>query len=283
MASATPADLSIHPRNLMFGRGKPAERWWNGGDPIATAFFNGLSVVFPQGESFFIESVRAFRDKVPESQIPQIDAFIKQEAAHSREHIHFNRQVEESGYDVTEIEAELTENFAQREHNPPIVNLMLTVCFEHLTAIFAHQCLASDRDFRGAKPETVRLWRWHAIEEIEHKAVAYDTWLAATQHLTSYKRWKFRSLVMLKATNQFLRARLRNMGRFYRQDAIDTPRTWAKTFYYLVVYPGILRRMFPAWLRFFRPRFHPWQHDDRDLLRRSESELGLAQPPRALR
>jgi predicted metal-dependent hydrolase len=276
MTSVTPADLTINPRNLMFGRGKAAERWWNGGDPIATAFFNGLSIVFPQGEAFFIESVRHYRESVPESQIPQIDAFIKQEAAHSREHTHFNRQVEESGYDVTEIEAELTENFAQMKQNPPIVNLMLTVCFEHLTAIFAHQCLASDRHFKGAKPEAVRLWRWHAIEEIEHKAVAYDTWLAATQHLSAYKRWKFRSLVMLNVTNQFVRARFRNMGRLFKQDGIDTPLIWLRTAYYLFGYPGILRRMLPAWLGFFRPSFHPWQHDDRALLRRTEAELGLA-------
>jgi predicted metal-dependent hydrolase len=281
MASVTPADLTIHPRNLMIGRGKTSERWWNGADPIATAFFNGLSIVFPRGEAFFIDSVRQYRDSVPKNQIPQIDAFIKQEAAHSREHTHFNRQVEESGYDVSEIEAELTEGFAQMKHNPPIVNLTLTVCFEHLTAIFAHQCLASNRHFRGAKPEAVRLWRWHAIEEIEHKAVAYDAWLAATQHLSLFKRWKFRSLVMLNVTDEFVRARFRNMGRFFRQDGIATPLTWLRTVYYLFVHPGILRRMLPAWLRFFRPSFHPWQHDDRALLRRSEAELGLAMTPRA--
>jgi predicted metal-dependent hydrolase len=264
----------------MFGRGKTAERWWNGGDPIATAFFNGLSIAFPQGEAFFIESVRYFRDRVPKHQIAQIDAFIRQEAAHSREHTHFNRQVKESGYDVSEIEAELTEGFAQRKHNAPIANLMLTACYEHLTAIFAHECLASDSHFKGAKAEDVRLWRWHAIEEVEHKAVAYDTLLAATQHLPPFKRWQFRSLVMLKVTNQFVRARLRNMGRFFRQDGIDTTGTWIKAACYLFIYPGILTRMFPSWLSFFLPGFHPWRHDDRALLRKTEAELGLVPTPR---
>lgn len=281
MASVTPADLTINPRNLLFGRGKAAERWWNGGDPIATAFFNGLSVAFPQGEAFFIESVRYFRGSVAAGQVQQIDDFIRQEAAHSREHTHFNRQVEDCGYDVSEIEAELTEGFAQTKNNAPIVNLMLTVCLEHLTAIFAHQCLASDSHFTGAKPEHVRLWRWHAIEEIEHKAVAYDTWLAATQRLSAFKRWKFRSLVMLTVTEDFVRARFRNMRRFFRQDGIDTTSTWLKTLSYLFIYPGMLRRMLPAWLGFFRPGFHPWQHDDRNLLRRTEAELGLAVKPRS--
>jgi hypothetical protein len=177
---------------------------------------------------------------------------------------------------VSEIEAELAEGFARRKHNPPIVNLMLTVAFEHLTAIFAHACLASDSHFKGAKPDSVRLWRWHAIEEIEHKAVAYDTFLTATRHLPAFKRWQFRSLVMLKVSNQFVRARFRNMGRFFRQDGIDTPTTWLRAVYFLLVYPGMLRRIFPAWLSFFRPGFHPWQHDERALLRRSEQALGLA-------
>ena len=52
-ASYTPADLVIHPRNLMIGRGQAMMRWWNGGDPVATAFYNGMSVAFPLGEAAF--------------------------------------------------------------------------------------------------------------------------------------------------------------------------------------------------------------------------------------
>jgi predicted metal-dependent hydrolase len=58
----TPSDLQITPRDRRFGRGSRTERWWMGGDPIATALYNALSATFPKGEAFFVESVRKFRD-----------------------------------------------------------------------------------------------------------------------------------------------------------------------------------------------------------------------------
>jgi predicted metal-dependent hydrolase len=274
-ASVTPADLVIQPRNVMFARGRPSQRWWNGGDPVATAFYNSLSLTFPKGEAFFIDSVRAFRDQAPPPLQAQIDAFIKQEAAHSREHGHFNDQAKQAGYNTAPMEADLDARLADKKSLPPIVNLVTTVALEHFTAIIAHACLKSERHFKRAATDAARLWKWHAIEEIEHKGVAFDTFLAATQHLSAYKRWKFRSLVMLNISNAFLRARLRAMREFFRQDGIDGPVTWLRTFSYLLIYPGILRQIFPAWLAYFRPHFHPWQHDDRALLHVHEAKLGL--------
>jgi predicted metal-dependent hydrolase len=273
--SPTPADLQIQPRNVMFARGRTAARWWNGGDPVATAFYNSLSLTFPKGEAFFIESVRNFRDSVPASQQAQIDAFIKQEAAHSREHSHLNNQVEQAGYDVSPMHSHLDSRLAEMKHKPPIVSLVTTVALEHFTAIIAHACLKSDRHLKNASPDAARLWKWHAIEEIEHKGVAYDTFLAATRKLSAYKRWKFRSLVMLNISYSFLRARVRAMRQFLKQDGMDGPRTWLRIFAYLLIYPGLLREIFPAWLSFFRPGFHPWQHDDRALVAEHEARLGL--------
>jgi predicted metal-dependent hydrolase len=275
-ASVTPADLVIKPRNVIFPRGRPSQRWWNGGDPVATAFYNSLSLTFPKGEAFFIESVRSFRDKAPAPLQAQIDAFIRQEAAHSREHSHFNDQAKQAGYDCTPMEADLDARLADKKNLPPIVNLVTTVALEHFTAIIAHACLKSGSHFKRAAADAARLWKWHAIEEIEHKGVAFDTFLAATQQLSAYKRWKFRSLVMLNVTNAFLRARLKAMREFFRQDGIDGPVTWLRTFSYLLIYPGMLRQIFPAWLAFFRPHFHPWQLDDRALLHAHEAELKLS-------
>ncbi len=278
--SPTPADLAIQPRNVMFARGHSAARWWNGGDPIATAFYNSLSLTFPKGEAFFIESVRDFRDQVPARQQAQIDAFIKQEAAHSREHGHLNSQVEQAGYDVAPMHADLDARLAELKSKPPILGLVTTVALEHFTAIIAHACLKNERHFKGASAQEARLWKWHAIEEIEHKGVAYDTFLAATKGLSAYRRWKFRSLVMLNISYTFLRARVRAMRQFLKQDGIDGPRTWLRIFSYLLIYPGLLRQIFPAWLSFFRPAFHPWQHDDRDLVAAHEAQLGLPVMPK---
>jgi predicted metal-dependent hydrolase len=99
-ASPTPKDLKIQPRNVMFARNKGTDRWWNSRNPIATAFYNSLSLTFPKGEAFFIDSVRHYRNAVPAELQSQIDDFIKQEAAHSREHGVFNGQVERTGYDT---------------------------------------------------------------------------------------------------------------------------------------------------------------------------------------
>ena len=73
-ASRTPADLVIRPRNVTFARGDQPKRWWNGGDPVATAYYNSLSLTFPLGEAFFIKSVRHFRNAVPAQLKSQIDA-----------------------------------------------------------------------------------------------------------------------------------------------------------------------------------------------------------------
>jgi uncharacterized protein len=273
--SPTPADLQIQPRNVMFARDRTAARWWNGGDAVATAFYNSLSLTFPKGEAFFIDSVRNFRDSVPAAQQAQIDAFIKQEAAHSREHNHLNNQVEQAGYDVGPMHADLNSRLAEMKDQPPIVGLVTTVALEHFTAIIAHACLKSERHFQNASVDAARLWKWHAIEEIEHKGVAYDTFLAATRNLSTYKRWKFRSLVMLHISYTFLRGRIRAMRQFLEQDGMDGPRTWLRIFSYLLVYPGLLRQIFPAWLSFFRPGFHPWQHDDRALVAEHEARLQL--------
>jgi uncharacterized protein len=274
-ATITPADLHINPRNVMFARGKSAERWWNGGDPYATAFYNSLSLTFPKGEAFFIESVRNFRDQVPAAQQAQIDAFIKQEAAHSREHNHLNNQVEQAGYDVAPMHADLDSRLALLKDKPPIFGLVTTVALEHFTAIIAHACLKDEAHFKNASADAARLWKWHAIEEIEHKGVAYDTFLAATKNLSTYTRWKFRALVMLNISYTFLRGRVRAMRQFLKQDGIAGPASLLRIFSYLVIYPGLLRQIFPAWLSFFRPKFHPWQHDDRGLVAAHEAQLNL--------
>lgn len=86
MAKATtPVDLTITPRDRRFGRGSPIRRWWLNDDPIATAFYNALSVTFPKGEGYFVDSVRRFRDGTPPKLTAEINAFIKQEVIHTRE------------------------------------------------------------------------------------------------------------------------------------------------------------------------------------------------------
>ena len=171
-------------------------RWWHGGDPVATAYFNALSAAFPQGETFFIESVRRYRDSVHEPLREQIAAFVQQEAMHTREHVVFNKLLRTAGYDLTAMDAETRRRVDEARGRPPVVQLALTVALEHFTAIMAHSLLTEREPLPGASEEIVRLWQWHAIEEIEHKAVAYDTFLAVTQHMSGLRRWALRCHVM---------------------------------------------------------------------------------------
>ncbi|MEN3746179.1 metal-dependent hydrolase [Sphingomonas sp. HF-S3] len=272
----TPADLSITPRDRRFGRRSRQDRWWLGGDPVATAFYNALSVTFPKGEAFFIESVKAFRDGTPDRLGREIRAFTQQEVMHSREHVAFNRRVVDAGYDVSRLEARVDQVLALAASRPPIVSLAATMALEHYTAIFAGEILRDPRQLKGADAESAAMWRWHAIEEIEHKGVAYDTWMHATRNWSRWKRWRVKSLLMLVITGDFWKHRIEGALDLLRQDGISGPRAWAALFWYLTVRPGLLRRIVPGWIAYFLPGFHPWNHDQRALIDKAESDYEAA-------
>jgi predicted metal-dependent hydrolase len=273
MSAATPADLTITSRDLKVDRNTRSARWWHGGDPVATAYFNALSAAFPQGETFFIESVRRYRDRVAAPLQEQIAAFVQQEAMHTREHVVFNKLVRNAGYDTTAMDAEIRRRVDEARGRPPLVQLALTVALEHFTAIMAHSLLTESEPLPGASEEILRLWQWHAIEEIEHKAVAYDTFLAVTQHLSGLQRWALRCHVMGLVSVQFWYTNFQRMADFFRQDGINTPRTWWRVAKYLLVKPGMFRRIFWDYLRYYGPGFHPWHRDDRKLIAQVEVAL----------
>lgn len=282
MAKATtPADLTITPRDLRFGRGAAIRRWWLNDDPVATAFYNALSVTFPKGEGFFVESVRSFRDGTPPRLHGEIQAFIKQEVIHTREHVAFNRHVADQGYDTTKLEEDLDRALALTKDKPAIASLAATMALEHFTAMLAHELIANPKHLAGGDPQAVALWRWHAAEEIEHKGVAYDTWLHATRDWTRWKRWKIKSLVMVATTVKFFQGRRRGMLELLRQDGLTGPKVWARMAWYAFGNPGMARKILGAWVAFFLPGFHPWNHDDRKLIGLAESDYAAAVLPAA--
>jgi uncharacterized protein len=275
----TPAELSITPRDRRFGRDAATPRLWHGGRLEATAIYNALSTTFPKGEAFFVESVRAFRDEAPPKLAEEIKGFTTQEAIHSREHDAFNKRAVDAGYDLGKLEKRVEERLAITKGRPPIVSLAATMALEHFTAILAHQLLADPRHLEGADRETAELWRWHAVEEIEHKGVAYDTWLHATRHWPRFKRWKVKARVMLLVTRNFLVDRTAGALELMRQDGVADVRAWLLLLTYLWVRPGMFRKIAGAWFSFFLPRFHPWNVDDRHLLRKYEENVGVASRP----
>jgi predicted metal-dependent hydrolase len=272
-ASPTPTDLTIEVRDRRFGRETKPGRWWLNNDPVASAWHNALSATFPRGETMFIEAVKAHRDGAPPKLEREIRAFVQQEINHTREHIAFNKAATEAGYDLTKIDAHIAELMEMIRQRPAIVNLGATIALEHFTAMMAHEFLKNPQHFAGGEAETVAMWRWHAIEEIEHKGVAFDTYLHATREWSRWRRWKLKSTMMLIISFNFLRNRYNDTLHLLAQDGLTGVRWKLKLAWYLIGTPGVLRRIFPAWCSYFLPGFHPWNHDDRALINKAESEF----------
>ena len=282
MAKATtPHDLVITPRDRRFGRGTRMGRWWLNNDPVATAFYNALSVTFPKGEGYFVDSVRRFRDGTPPKLTAEINAFIKQEVMHTREHVAFNRHVVDQGYEVGLLDRDVDAALALTKGQPPIASLAATTALEHFTAMLAHELIANPKHLRGGEEQAKALWLWHAAEEIEHKGVAYDTWLHATKGWSRFARWRIKSLVMLITTWRFFTGRTRGMLELLRQDGLSGPRVWARLFWYAFGNPGMARKVAGVWAAYFLPGFHPWKHDDRALIGLAESDYEAAVLPKA--
>lgn len=266
---------AIHIRDLRISRERKIARWWLDGDPVGTAWFNALSGTFPRGEAFFIEAVKAHRDGAPPALAEDIRKFIVQEVNHTREHIAFNRIAADAGYDLGFVDRHVESLLKELEGRPAILDLAATMALEHYTAMMAHEFLARPEHFAGADPEVAALWRWHAIEEIEHKAVAYNTWLHATRGWSRFRRWRVKTLMMLVVTNNFITHRIRDALHLLAQDGIAGWSARRRLVAYLFWKPGILRRIFPAWVAYFLPGFHPWKTDDRHLLVKADAELAL--------
>lgn len=258
--------VAIQPRDERFSRTPLERRWWLDNDAVATAFYNAMSASFPHGEAFFIETLRHFRKDADPRLAAEIDGFIKQELSHAREHLALNRRITRSGYDVSPLEDRVDSRLKLLRQRGPIAGLAGTIALEHITAIFAHQVLANPRHMRGADPEVAVLWRWHCMEEVEHKGVAYDAWIQATRDWSKWKRWSVRSKMMLFITRRFLWDRWCGTMELLRQDGITGPRAWLAGFWLGFVRPGMIRQILSGWVHFFRPGFHPWQHDDRHLI-----------------
>ncbi len=274
----TPPDLEITVRDERFNRETTPRRWW-AGEPFGTAWHNSLSATFPRGEAFFIEAVKAHREGASPKLEAEIRAFVKQEINHTREHIAFNKLAENYGYDIKAIDKRVEEMLALTKDRPVILNLAATMALEHYTAMMAHEFLANPQHFENADPEVRDMWRWHSIEEVEHKGVAFDVWNHATRDWSNWRRWKVRSLMMLVVTKNFFKNRWEDSINLLAQDGITGWKARWGLFKYLTVSPGVIRHIFPAWLAFFKPGFHPWDHDDRALIKRYEGEFTDALMP----
>jgi predicted metal-dependent hydrolase len=151
------------------------------GDLIGSHVAAGLSAVFPDGEDFFVRSVRHFRDQIEDPALKrQVTGFIGQEAMHGREHRAFNDRLAELGYPTKQVERFTKWGLELRERIAPAkANLAATAALEHFTATLAELVLTDEETREQFGHPAVRdLFAWHALEESEHKAVAFDVYKA---------------------------------------------------------------------------------------------------------
>jgi len=266
----TTAVAEITPRDVDFDLDASRARDWLDRSQEKTLFLNALSILFPPGERFFIASVLANRAAVSDPVLKdQIKAFCTQEGFHTREHIAYNRALT-SFVDAEKLDRELTAFLAWVKKTLPKGDPLLVTCaLEHFTAILAHALLMDPAELSGAEARYEQMWTWHALEECEHKAVAFDVFRAAMPGPVAEIR---RMLVMATTTVVFLGFIAKHVLVLMKaQGLLFRPASWAKLLWYVFGNPGILRRIAVPWARYFKPGFHPNDLDDRDALARTRT------------
>lgn len=245
-------------RRLLIDLEAPFPRHWNGGDAFRTAFFNALSMSFPVGEQFFIDSLRNGVKTMPPEQRAafegEVQGFIGQEATHRRIHALFNGQLEKQGYVNTwEPRAKLRIAKLDRIADPRHA-IAATAATEHFTAILAEHLLAHPQSLEGAEPRLKTMWLWHASEEAEHRSVAFDVYRALGGNELWRTRWM--RIVALHFTTDVLRQTARNL---WRDGELLRWRTLKSAAGFFFGEHGLVRHTFKPWRAYFKPSFHPMQ------------------------
>lgn len=264
----TNASALIEVRNLRFDVDAAPRQWHPAGRSVTT-FFDALSTFFPEGERFFVASVNAHRDHAVDAPLrDDVRAFGAQEGFHAREHRRYNERLQRLGYPVQDMERRVERILARvRSRAPRRMRLAVTCALEHFTALMARSLLGDERMLAGAHPAMAALWRWHAAEENEHKAVAFDLFVAAGGTYAE------RVSAMVGASVIFWAKVFEHQARMMRADGtLGSPREWLALGRFLFVTPGGLRRIAPAYLRYYLPRFHPRDIDSDALVERWRRE-----------
>ena len=260
---------SIEVRNLRFPLGAEVPKHWFGETQSVSTFWDNLSVLFPAGERFFMNSVRAFEAVVKDPKLKEeVRLFYQQEALHSREHVRYNDMLRAHVYPVDEMDAsvrKLLENVAKL---PEDIQLAVTCSLEHFTAMLAQFVLGPDSPFETAHPVMGALWRWHAAEENEHASVAFDVYKETGGGYT------VRVIVMAVATLIFWAKVIEQQLRMMRADGtLTSGKEWGALARFLFKKPGWMFKMVRPYLAYYKPSFHPTELDATPLVERWQKEF----------
>lgn len=243
-------------------------RYWFDGSPFLSLFWSQLSTAFEPGEKFFIDSARALKDQIKDpALVDEIQEFCKQEGHHTAQHLKFDRMNEAHGIDVKGCRDRYKWVLDRaRKNMEPMEMLAATCALEHFTSGFAEQYFDKPHLSDRGDPNVIALWAWHAAEEAEHKATCYDIY----QQLGG--GYFDRVTIMIGAWFLILSVAIINTHILLWRDKKLFSRDTLKGYWYLFGRGGLLSSMLPTFFDYFRPRFHPWQHNNSQDLRNWEAQ-----------
>lgn len=246
-------------RRLQIDLETPFERHWCGGDAFRTAFFNALSMSFPVGEQFFIDSVRngykALPPAIQERFETEVQGFIGQEATHRRIHSLFNGHLERQGL-VNAWGPRAQERLKMMQGSDFRHWLAITAANEHFTALFADWILDHHEWLNCSDSRLKTMWMWHSAEEAEHKSTAFDLYQALGGNHDWRLKWMRRiAFVFVGDTLRQTIANLKQDGTLWKWD------TWKSAGSFLFGTRGLIRHAYKPWREYNRRDFHPSQQD----------------------
>jgi len=263
MSTATANDTQpiVRRANLDFGLEEDIPRHWFGGDAFKSRFFDAMSLLFPEGEKFFIDCVRDYKAEVTDPElIQEVKDFTFQEGQHSMVHIRYNNHLERQGINVPAIMEQQRRMIGWTRKKFPRKNTLAeTAAAEHITAMMAEYILGHPEDMGEADPRIRAIYFWHAIEETEHKAVAFDVLqkVAGAGYFTRIFGLIAETILFPFFIFQIMRHMFRRDG-FNRRERL---KLWSKGLWWLYGPPhGLFVRMLPTYLSYYKPGFHPWQN-----------------------
>jgi hypothetical protein len=239
-------------------------------EPFATHVLNVLHLLLPAGEEFFVEVFKKTLPLIKDDQLRlDVQGFIGQESVHSQAHSGVLDHFAAQGVDVTPYTDQINWLFERllgdrprrslrRQHSWLLEQVSFVSAIEHYTAILGEWILnAPAHDAIGTDRTMLDMLRWHGAEEVEHKAVAFDT----MKHLRAgYWRQVRAQLVVTPA---MLWLWIRGVRFMYSVDPQLPPGAkprWRDYFH------AARRGLVPGPMRFirvvgdyYRPGFHPSQ------------------------
>ncbi len=267
--TANRSHIEIVPRHPHFDATEDLATIWNK-DPdeklalFKTTIMNSLSVLFPEGERFFIRSVKKFEDQVTDPELrKQVKLFIEQEGQHTREHHKYNQALKQRGYDVDKLERRLKTRIKFMSRILDAERQLAGTCaVEHFTAVLGDALLNNPQLIKGASPKMQAIWKWHAVEEIEHKAVAFDVFKSTANNERKRKIAFFITFFFL-SLDTFLNMchMLRKEGRLFD---FKLWRTGSRFLFNKK--DGVITLIRPKIREYLNKDFHPWNEDNSELV-----------------